>query len=156
MIYFILVAAIIALDRVVKYFISSGMNPGDTIPVIENVFHITYIQNTGAAFSMMEGQRSFLVLFPLVVIVIGLIILFLKRKTWHPLLNVAIAMVCAGGIGNFIDRLAIGYVVDMFDFRVFPVFNVADIFVCVGCGLILIYVLFIDGKDNRKKKKHGR
>lgn len=153
MIYFILVIAIIALDRAVKYWISSGMNPGDTIPVIENIFHITYIQNTGAAFSMMEGQRAFLVALPLLVTIVGLVLIVIKRKTWHQMLLYAIAMVCAGGIGNFIDRATIGYVVDMFDFRVFPVFNVADIFVCVGCGLIVLYILFIDGKDSKSKKK---
>ncbi|MBQ0078752.1 MAG: signal peptidase II [Eubacterium sp.] len=152
MTYFILLVAIIALDRAVKYWISSGMNPGDTIPVIQDIFHITYVQNTGAAFSMMQGQRAFLIALPIAIAVLGLVILFIKRKTWPPVLNIAVAMVCGGGIGNFIDRASIGYVVDMFDFRVFPVFNVADIFVCVGCGLILYYVIFIDGKKSKKRK----
>jgi signal peptidase II len=56
-------------------------------------------------------------------------------------------MICGGGIGNLIDRIMQGYVVDMFDFRVFPVFNIADIFVCAGCGLMLIYVIFLERKN---------
>ena len=153
MVYFIILAGIIVLDRVVKFVVHTGMVPGQSIPVIENIFHITYVRNTGAAFSMLEGQRMLLIGFPLVVMAVGMVLLIVKRKTWHPLLNTAIAMICAGGIGNLIDRTVRGYVVDMFDFRFFPVFNVADIFVCVGCGLIVLYVLFIDGKKSNKKRK---
>ena len=152
MAYFILLIGILVLDRVVKFAVSSGMSPGQSIPVIENIFHITYIRNTGAAFSMLQGHSLILIGFPLAVMCVGLVLLVIKRKTWHPVLNTAVAMICAGGIGNLIDRLLSGYVVDMFDFRVFPVFNVADIFVCVGCGLVILYVLVIDGKKDRNDR----
>ncbi len=152
MAYFILLIGILVLDRVVKFAVSSGMSPGQSIPVIENIFHITYIRNTGAAFSMLQGQSLILIGFPLAVMCVGLVLLVIKRKTWHPVLNTAVVMICAGGIGNLIDRLLSGYVVDMFDFRVFPVFNVADIFVCVGCGLVILYVLVIDGKKDRNDR----
>ena len=64
---------------------------------------------------------------------------------------ISVAMIAGGGIGNLIDRIAIGYVVDYLDFRVFPIFNIADIAVCVGCGLLILYVLFLDGKQDGKR-----
>ena len=66
-------------------------------------------------------------------------------------MNLAIAFICGGGLGNLIDRTTQGYVVDLFDFRVFPVFNIADIFICVGCGLLLLYVFV----SERKKRHDG-
>ncbi|NLD19805.1 MAG: signal peptidase II [Clostridiales bacterium] len=139
-------------DRIVKHLISSGMMPHETIPVIENVFHITYVQNSGAAFSMWENQWVLLIVLPFVALAAGLVILFLKRKNWNRLTLTAIAFICGGGLGNLIDRIQMGYVVDMFDFRVFPVFNIADIFVCLGCGLLLLDALL----SERKKKKDDR
>lgn len=81
------------------------------------------------------------------IVVLGLLVfVFLKRKTASPLLLISLVMIASGGMGNVIDRLARGYVVDFFDFRVFPVFNVADIFVTLGCALILFYTIFTDDK----------
>lgn len=120
------------------------MYPGESIPVVEDIFHFTYVQNEGAAFSMWQGEWLVLIAFPVVVTGIGLVLMFLKRKTWNRLLLLSIAFICAGGIGNLIDRISIGYVVDIFDFRVFPVFNVADIFICVGCGLMLLEVILFE------------
>ena len=144
MIYYFVAAAVVLLDRLVKYMVVSGMYPGESIPVIEDIFHLTYVQNEGAAFSMWQGQWFVLVAFPVAVIGIGLVLMFLKRKTWSRLLLVSIAFICAGGLGNLIDRISIGYVVDIFDFRVFPVFNVADIFICIGCGLMLLEVVLFE------------
>lgn len=151
MVYFIIIAAVILLDRVVKWAVSTNMEVGDTIPLIENVFHITYVQNQGAAFSLMEGKTVILLVLPAVVMTAGIILLVIKRRTWHPMLCTGIAFVCAGGVGNFVDRALRGYVVDMFDFRVFPVFNVADIFVCAGCGGILFYVMVMDGRKGKRQ-----
>lgn len=151
MVYFVIIVMAIILDRIVKWGISNAMVPGQTIPVIENIFHITYVRNTGAAFSMMQGQTIILVGLPVVVMVVAVVLLIVKRKFWHPLLCTGISMICAGGTGNLIDRASVGYVVDMFDFRVFPVFNVADIFVCAGCGAILIYVMMIEGRKEKKQ-----
>jgi signal peptidase II len=123
------------------------MYVGETIPLLENFFHITYIHNRGAAFSLWEQQWVLLIAFPAIVMIVGLVCLFIKRKTWDKLYLLSIAMICGGGLGNLIDRIAHGYVVDMFDFRVFPVFNIADIFICIGCGLMLIYVIFLERKN---------
>ena len=120
---------------------------GETIPVMEDIFHITYIQNRGAAFSLWEQQWVVLIAFPAIVMIAGLVFLFIKRKIWDKLYLISIALICGGGMGNLIDRVLYGYVVDMFDFRVFPVFNIADIFICAGCGLMLIYVIFLERKN---------
>ncbi len=136
------------MDHLVKYLVASQMIQGESIPVVPEIFHITYVQNRGAAFSMMEGQWFFLIVLPCAAILTAMIILFWKRKVWSVCMNLAIAFICGGGMGNLIDRICQGYVVDLFDFRVFPVFNVADIFICVGCGLLLLDVLL----SERKKK----
>ena len=134
-------------DRIVKKIVVANMFVGETIPVMEDIFHITYIQNRGAAFSLWEQQWVVLIVFPAIVMIAGLVFLFIKRKTWDKLYLISIALICGGGMGNLIDRVLHGYVVDMFDFRVFPVFNIADIFICVGCGLMLIYVIFLERKN---------
>ncbi|MGN0704701.1 MAG: signal peptidase II [Lentihominibacter sp.] len=149
MIYYLIIAAIIVADRLVKLLVSSNMTVGETIPLIENFFHITYVQNRGAAFSMWEQQWLILVLLPAVVMLAGMILLYVRRKAWNRFYLLSIAFICGGGLGNLIDRVAQGYVVDMFDFRVFPVFNIADIFICAGCGLLLLYIIFIE-------RKHGQ
>lgn len=146
MIYYIIIAAVISVDHIVKHMTTAELTVGATVPVISDVFHITYIQNTGAAFSMWEEQWPVLILLPSVVLAAGLVLIFLKRRTWSRPVLVAVSMICGGGIGNLIDRICRGYVVDMFDFRVFPVFNVADIFICIGCGLLLLDILILERK----------
>lgn len=148
MYYFLIIIAAIAIDQLIKLYIVQSMELYESIPVLQDIFHITYIRNTGAAFSMMEGFRGFLIILPFLMILAAIIFMFIKRKTGHPLLLTSVALIAGGGIGNLIDRVIYGYVVDFLDFRVFPIFNAADIFVCVGCGLLVLYVLFIDGKQN--------
>lgn len=145
MVYYFVAAAVILLDRLIKYLVVSNMAPGETFPVVQDIFHFTYVQNQGAAFSMWQGQWLVLIGFPIAAVTVGLILLFVKRKQWSKMLLVSIAFICGGGLGNLIDRISIGYVVDLFDFRVFPVFNVADIFICIGCGLMMLDVLLSDG-----------
>ncbi len=149
MVYYLIAAFVIVFDRVVKYLVVSNLNPWETIPVIEDIFHFTYVQNKGAAFSMWEGQWLVLEALPLAVIAAGLVLLFRKRKSWDKLMLASIAFICGGGLGNLIDRMSLGYVVDIFDFRVFPVFNIADIFICTGCGLMVLDILFFERKHNK-------
>jgi len=147
MIYFVIIAGIIIFDQFIKNIVVDKMSVGETIPVLEDIFHITYIQNTGAAFSLWQQQWLVLIVMPAIVMAVGIVFLFIKRKTWDKFYLTSIAMICGGGLGNLIDRVLQGYVVDMFDFRVFPVFNIADIFICAGCGLMLIYVIFLERKN---------
>lgn len=150
MYYFLIIIAVVILDQIIKKAVVAAMTLYETIPVIQNVFHITYIHNKGAAFSIMEGQISVLILLPLAMIIAAVIFMLVMRKKGHPLLMTSVALIAGGGIGNLIDRIALGYVVDYLDFRVFPIFNLADIAVCVGCGLLIVYVLFIDGKQKNE------
>lgn len=150
MYYFFIIIAVVILDQIIKNLVVDSMTLYETIPLIQDVFHITYIHNTGAAFSIMAGQISVLILLPLAMIVAAIIFMLIMRKKGHPLLMTAVALIAGGGIGNLIDRIGLGYVVDYLDFRVFPIFNLADISVCVGCGLLIVYVLFIDGKRNNE------
>lgn len=141
--YLLFGAGIIALDQISKYWAVNELRPVSTIPLIEDVFHLTYATNTGAAFSLLEGQIWFFLV--ITVLMIGLILwLLCTGKVRGILAQLCLVSVAAGGIGNAIDRAVQGYVVDMFDFRLinFAVFNVADIFVTCGGILFLLVVLF--------------
>lgn len=151
MIYCLIAVAVVVFDRIIKMLVVSGMQPWETIPIIEDVFHFTYVQNTGAAFSMWKEQWVVLILLPLVVIAVGFVLMIIKRNKWDKMMLTAVAFICGGGLGNLIDRMVFGYVVDLFDFRVFPVFNIADIFICVGCGLMILDVLFFERKNGNNE-----
>ena len=153
--YYIIIAAIVLLDQIVKVATDRMMVPGESIPVIENVFHLTYVRNTGAAFSILQSHRSLLILFSAFLVILLLTFFIRKGKELPVLLNVAATAIISGGIGNMIDRILRGYVVDTFDFRMWPVFNVADISVCVGCALLLIYVIFFDRKNPESGEKEN-
>ena len=89
-------------------------------------------------------------------IAIALIFMIAKSKVYKPIFLISLALICGGGLGNLTDRAGYGFVVDMFDFGFFPVFNVADICVCVGCGLLLIYMIVYDNKNPRVKEEKLR
>ena len=150
MYYFLIIIAVVILDQIIKKAVVAAMALYESIPVIQDIFHITYIHNEGAAFSIMEGKLNILIMLPLAMIVAAIIFMLVMRKKGHPLMLTSVALIAGGGIGNLVDRIALGYVVDYLDFRVFPIFNLADIAVCVGCGLLILYVLFIDGKQKNE------
>lgn len=154
--YFIIIAIVVALDQFTKYLVQANMDMGQSIPVIAGLFHMTYIKNYGAAFSILQNHRSLLIAFPLIVTVIVLTVLIKIRKSSHRILLLSISLIAGGGIGNLIDRIAYGYVVDFFDFRIWPIFNVADIAVCFGCVLLVIYVLFIEPKTTKNLMKENK
>ena len=146
---YLLAAGIIIIDQIVKYAVRTFMYLGESIPIIEDVFHLTYVQNRGAAFSILSGSRIFLIAVPLILIAVA--IWYLERhKSAHWTLALSLSMIIAGGLGNLIDRIALGFVTDMFDFHFWPVFNVADISVCVGAGFLVLYTLVFYGKTEKK------
>lgn len=150
MIYAIMIIAMVALDRWSKIWAQDVLMKIDTMPLINNVFHLTYVENTGAAFSILRGKVEILIFFTGVVL-IGLFVLLMMsiRKKESKVLLLSLAMVIGGAIGNMYDRILLGYVVDYFDFRLinFAVFNVADVFVVCGSVLMGIYLIFIEGKE---------
>ncbi|MEG0391762.1 MAG: signal peptidase II [Anaerovoracaceae bacterium] len=146
MYYYLIILAAIVLDQLVKHFVVTNMNLNESIAIIDGFFNLTYIRNTGAAFSIFEGQQLLLIAVPGIVMLAGLIYLGRHGKNRPKLLLFSIALIIGGGIGNLYDRIAAGYVVDFLDFGRFPIFNLADIFVCVGCALLCFFVIFIDGR----------
>lgn len=153
MLYGVMIALMIVLDRWSKVWAQDVLMKIDTFPLIQNVFHLTYVENKGAAFSMLSGKVGFLIFFTGLVLVglLGLLIISMKRGESKVLL-VALSLVIGGAVGNMYDRIVLGYVVDYFDFRLinFAVFNVADVFVVCGSILLGIYLIFIEGKEKEK------
>lgn len=147
--YFIIIALVVLFDQLTKYLVQLNMELNTSISLIDGIFHITYIQNLGAAFSLFEGKIEFLLVIQLLVIGAIFIYLLKRRRKGHKVLLMSLSLIVAGGIGNLIDRAVNGYVVDFLDFRVWPIFNVADISVCIGCGLLVIYVLLIEPRLNK-------
>lgn len=151
MIYILIIVGVMVIDRLVKTYIDSGMNPGDSIPVLGDFFHITYVRNTGAAFSMLEGHTTLLVVVTGAVICIGIIFVIVKSTSYKKIFLWSVSLMCGGGLGNLTDRMAYGYVIDMFDFGWFPVFNVADIAVVTGCALLAVYMIVYENKNYDKR-----
>lgn len=148
--YYTIIAVVAALDQFVKAFVINQVDLFEKITVIPGFFDITHIRNDGAAYNLFSQVPVLLIVMPSLVMLAGLIYIGVAFKKAYPLLMVAIAMVIGGGLGNLIDRISKGYVVDYFDIHIIPVFNVADIFICIGCGLLFIYLIFIDGKQHGK------
>lgn len=165
----ILFAAVIVLgvilDQLTKALTVAYLKPIHSYPLWEGVFHFTYVENRGAAFGMLAGSRWVFIVFSTVAILVLGVYLFWGRSYFSdkredgsypaiPLFSgISLAMIVSGGIGNMIDRLALGYVVDFFDFTLinFAVFNVADIFVTVGaCCLILSLLIPIVSAAKKK------
>lgn len=137
MIILLITVLLIVIDQLTKLAVVSTMSLNQSVPVIPNVFHITYVHNFGAAFGILAHRTGF---FILITVAVVLFILFFLRQVpgEHTLLRVALALQLGGALGNLIDRVRFGYVVDFFDFRVWPVFNVADIAIVTGIGLLIL------------------
>lgn len=133
---FVLPLAVVILDQFSKYIVVENMSLGESIPIIEEVFHLTYILNPGAAFGMFAHNRLFFI--AIAVVVIGIIIWARKEILASPWeVKAGCGLFLGGAIGNLIDRARQGLVIDFFDFRIWPVFNIADIAICIGVGLII-------------------
>lgn len=138
----ILIGILIA-DQLVKFSIHASMALGDSIRVIPGFFSITYLQNTGAAWSILEGKMLFFYIIS-IVFLIAMIFFYRSTPTSDPFTRIGIVMMMAGTLGNFIDRLLFQHVRDYLDFILFgydfPVFNIADISLCVGVGVIMLSI----------------
>lgn len=147
----------IILDQLTKWLSVKFLTLVDTVPLIKGVLHLTYVENTGAAFGMLKDHRWVFILISTVTIVAFLFYLYLGHADTR-LYGIAFSMIISGGIGNMIDRIALGYVVDFIDFRLinFAVFNGADSFVCVGAGImILALILELRRETASEKAKKG-
>lgn len=157
MLYALLAAALVALDQLVKYLVVQNIPLGHHVPFLPYILDLTYVQNTGAAFSLFNEHTWILTLISLVMSVI-LAVALVKKFFRHPLGRVCLSLLLAGAVGNLIDRALQGYVVDMFNvlFMNFAVFNVADICVVVGgIGATLYYLLLWDKLEGPKSRENN-
>lgn len=149
MIYILLAVLMIVVDQVTKYYVVTHFALGESVPVLDGIFHWTFILNPGAAFGMLEGSRW---LFVLIAVIVVAAMWFLRKEIdalglWA---RIGAALFAGGAIGNLIDRARQGLVIDFFDFRIWPVFNVADIAICTGVGLIIWSILQTEVLENKK------
>ena len=145
MIYVIIGLLGVIADFLTKKLAVNFLKDGAEFILIENVFKLSYVENRGAAFGILQDARYVFIV--LTVLIVGFLIWILKStKTNSIAFKTGITFLISGAVGNFIDRVFQGYVVDFLDFYLidFPVFNVADCLVCVGAGLVVIYYLFFD------------
>ncbi|MGN0180043.1 MAG: signal peptidase II [Monoglobaceae bacterium] len=150
MIYLIISVLLIAADQITKQLAVSHLTGIGSIPLIQNVFHLTYVENRGIAFGLFSGGRIVFIAVSVILLAALTFIMVktpkIRRTVWQ---KAGTALIFAGAVGNIADRIRLGYVIDFFDFRLinFPVFNVADIAVCVGAVMILIHFL-LSGDEN--------
>ena len=152
MLYAVLVVALVALDQLVKYLVVQNIPLGEYLPFLPHILDLTYVQNTGAAFSLFSQHTWLLTLLSGVVSVV-LVICLGKRVLPHWSGMLALALLLGGAVGNFIDRLLFGFVTDMFatTFVNFAVFNVADVGVVLGGVLLCLHLIVFFGREGKKE-----
>ncbi|MBQ2830543.1 MAG: signal peptidase II [Oscillospiraceae bacterium] len=152
-IFALLAAALLALDQWLKAWITQNLPLGEAMPLVPGFVELRTVHNYGAAWSSFSGQRWLLIAVT-ALIMAAVVYLLVRRIVRHPLGLAACFLILSGGVGNLIDRVRMGYVVDMFNFLFmdYPVFNVADI--CVVCGAIVgaVYYLFFYDKYDKVTK----
>ncbi|OJF94051.1 signal peptidase II [Alkalibacterium sp. 20] len=153
LLYYIIALIIIGIDQLTKYLTVANIPLYETLEVIPSILSFTYHQNTGAAWSILEGQMIFFYIVTL--IVVGVIIYYLHSYGKNDkLFAFSLSLILGGAIGNFIDRLIHQFVVDMvrLEFIDFPIFNVADMALTVGVGLMIFYLILDEWKEYKQKK----
>lgn len=144
LIYLIIIGICIGVDQFMKLLAVDYLAAVTTVPIIPNVFHLTYVENDGAAFSLFSGQQTFLIVITFIFLAGLCYVLYaLPKNMRYFRLNLAFTLIISGATGNLIDRLRFHHVVDFFDFRLigFAIFNLADVFVVVGCAIVVIEIL---------------
>lgn len=152
--YYLIAGIIIIVDQITKYLTVTNINLGEIAEFIPGVLSFTYVRNTGAAWSILEGRMIFFYL--VTIFVVGLLLYFLHHDAkGSTILSTAIAMMIGGAIGNFIDRVLLQFVIDMFrlEFMSFPIFNVADVALTLGVVVMIIGVIYEEFYANQKTKE---
>ena len=152
--YFAVIAVLVFLDRLAKHAAAGALSDGGTVDFLFGLFRFRYVENTGAAFSSFAGNRVVLIVFTSLVIILCLFIL-LAGKVSSKFVSACLLLIVAGGIGNLIDRIISGFVIDFIEpmFMNFAVFNVADIFITVGAFMLIFYEVYLLIKEKRQGKK---
>ena len=142
----VIVILILIVDQITKFLIVKNFNIGESYPVIKNFFYLTYITNTGMAFGRLQSYGSILLWFSIIV-ALAIIGLLIKEKNMPRTYSLGLSFILGGAFGNIADRLIRGSIVDFFDFRIWPIFNVADSFITVGIVLMLINSILTKNKS---------
>lgn len=142
MIYIFIIIFGLVLDRLTKIYATNNFIES---PIEGPIINFTYLENRGAAFGILQDKRIFFLLITVAIVLYLFYHFYTTYKTNPKILNIALAMIISGALGNFYDRFVNSYVVDFIEFSFvdFPVFNIADIFVTLGCALMIIYIIFI-------------
>lgn len=127
---------IVIADQYSKYTVSKNIAPDYSIPVIKNIFHITFVKNRGIAFGLFQRGNLFFILFTAVLI--GVLLVFSKKFIANFYSRMGFSLALAGALGNLVDRLKYGYIIDFLDFRIWPVFNLSDVAICTGVIFLCI------------------
>lgn len=154
MIYCLIITVLVtALDQLTKYLSVAYLSGTDTVPVINGVINLTYVENRGAAFGMLSEHRWVFMSLSIVILAAVMLYLIMARPK-SLIVKTCIAFILGGGIGNMIDRIWRGFVVDFIDVKFidFYIFNIADSFVCVGCIALIIYLIADEIKNSRSKR----
>lgn len=152
----VLMLACVGLDQLSKYLVVANMELHESVDIIPGVLRFTYIQNDGAAFGSMDDKRWIFMVLSTVAI-IGILVYLFWKKPQNKLLLSSLILITGGGIGNMIDRIALGYVIDFIDFCAFPkiwmwVFNIADSCVCIGAGLLALWLILDTVREIKAEK----
>ena len=152
----LIMVGIVALDQITKILVVENIPLHTSVEVIPNIFRFTYIKNDGAAFGMLDNARWVFMIFSSIAIIGVLGYLFIKKPK-SKLLCISLAFVVGGGVGNMIDRFRLGYVIDFLDFCAFPklwmwTFNVADSFVVVGAGMLMLWMVLDLIREMKEEK----
>lgn len=151
---YLVLVLVVALDQLTKYLAQAYLAPVETLPLIDGALHLTYSTNTGAAWGILkDAPWVFMVVSSLAILAILAYLILSKNKFYGA--AISLSLVCGGGIGNMIDRVFRGEVIDFIDFRLisFPVFNFADSCVCVGTFLFVIFYLVDEWKKQKQKAR---
>lgn len=150
-VYLLATLVFIILDQFSKFEIVQSIKYGSKIEIIRNFFSLTNVRNFGAGFSILQNQRLFLIIVPIIAVMV-LSYLLVTEKNKRKITSISYILIISGAIGNLIDRIRLGYVIDFLDFIIFtydfPVFNIADCFITIGCFLFIV--------DNLLGNKNGK
>ena len=144
MILFITALLVIIIDQISKHLILSNIDYSQPIKIIENFFYINHVHNPGAAFGIFPNSRIFFIIFAVITVIVLVIYCFKQTpaKNFH---KIIFGLIIGGAIGNLIDRIRFGYVIDFLDFYFgkfhYPTFNIADTSICIGIGLVMLHLL---------------
>lgn len=149
----IIVALLVAIDQIIKLLVIEHLKPIGSLTLIDGFIQLNYAENTGAAFGSFSGKTSLLSVFTFVIIIVGLVYLLVKKRKVD-MEYVCITLIISGGLGNLIDRVFRGYVVDYIEplFMDFAIFNFADILVTCSCIALVICLLYDIYRENKREK----